>query len=63
MVTIIHDACAGFSLKVLWSVGPRFLEISANGLITIDCLIIGEGEKVYRSIRLQLFMMPAQDLA
>jgi hypothetical protein len=37
---------AGKLCDLIRSVGPCFLQISANGLITIVCFIIGDGEKV-----------------
>jgi hypothetical protein len=39
------------------------MNIYGNLLIIIVCLIIVDGLKVERSIRLRLFMVPAQDLA
>jgi hypothetical protein len=39
------------------------MNISGNGLIIIVSLIIFDSVKVYRSIRLSLFMVPPQDLA
>jgi hypothetical protein len=39
------------------------MNISGNQLILIVTLIIVDGVKVERSIRLRLFMVPAQDLA
>jgi hypothetical protein len=39
------------------------MNISGDQLILIVSLIIADGVKVKRSIRLRLFMVPAQDLA
>jgi hypothetical protein len=39
------------------------MNISGNPLILIVFLIIVDGMKVKKSIRLRLFMVPAQDLA
>jgi hypothetical protein len=39
------------------------MNISGNQLIITVSLIIVDGVKVERSIRLRLFMVPAQDLA
>jgi hypothetical protein len=39
------------------------MNISGNHLIYIVSLIIVDGVKVLSSIRLRLFMVPAQDLA
>jgi hypothetical protein len=39
------------------------MNVSANQLIFTVCLIIVDGVNVKRSIRLRLFMVPAQDVA
>jgi hypothetical protein len=45
------------------SVGPCFMNISGNQLIIPVSLTIVNGVKVERSMRLRIFMVPAQDLA